>query len=162
MMVPTKMKPNADSKPAQNPILVLLIRHGESEANAGLPTASPTGIRLTAKGHAKAAAVAESIPERPGLIVTSPYLRTQATAAPFIRRYPEVPAEVWPVHEFTYLDIRTGLQNHVGRDSNRTEGDWPQNRLGREGKTGRAWPDPRGIGAPIRPSSELHRLFGTW
>jgi len=83
----------------------LLVRHCESEANAGLPTPSPAVIRLTENGHRQAADLAEAIPERPDLIVVSPYLRTRETASPFIARHPETPVETWPVHEFTYLDI---------------------------------------------------------
>jgi hypothetical protein len=35
--------------------------------------------------------------------VTSPHLRTQQTTAPTIERFPDVPVEVWPIEEFTYL-----------------------------------------------------------
>jgi len=35
--------------------------------------------------------------------VTSPYLRTQQTAAATIARFGDVPVEVWPIQEFTYL-----------------------------------------------------------
>lgn len=87
------------------PPAILLIRHGESQANADLPTASPSAIALTEKGHAQAAALAESIATEPDLIVVSPFLRTQQTAAPLTRKFPVVPVETWPVHEFTYLDI---------------------------------------------------------
>ena len=41
--------------------------------------------------------------ETPSLIVTSLFLRTQQTAAPTIERFPDVPVEVWPIEEFTYL-----------------------------------------------------------
>lgn len=41
--------------------------------------------------------------EQPSLIVTSPYFRTQQTANPTSIRYPNVPVEVWPIQEFTYL-----------------------------------------------------------
>ncbi len=43
------------------------------------------------------------ITQRPDLIVTSSYLRTQQTAEPSIDRFPEMPVETWPVQEFTYL-----------------------------------------------------------
>ncbi len=107
---------NSTTTPATTlaPPQVLLIRHGESEANAGLPTPSPASIRLTAKGHEQAAALAACLTDRPDLIVTSPYLRTQETAAPFIRRHETTPVEVWPVHEFTYLDIL----RHAGTTEN--------------------------------------------
>lgn len=82
----------------------LLIRHGESEANAGLPTKSPSCIRLTKLGHRQARDLAESFTEAPELIVVSPFLRTQQTAAPLIARFPQVPVETWDVHEYTYLN----------------------------------------------------------
>ncbi len=47
--------------------------------------------------------MAASRTETPDLIVTSPYLRTQQTAAATIERFPNVPVEVWPIQEFTYL-----------------------------------------------------------
>ena len=93
-----------------SPRIPLLIRHGESEANAGLPTSSPAAIALTGKGHAQAAALAETFDTPPDLIVVSPFLRTRQTAAPLIARFPAAAVEVWPVHEFTCLDV----QRHAG------------------------------------------------
>lgn len=81
-----------------------LIRHGESEANAGLRTESPSSIPLTAKGRAQALALAKQFSAAPGLIVVSSFIRTQQTAQPLIARFPDVQVEVWPVHEFTYLN----------------------------------------------------------
>lgn len=96
--------------PLKPPFDFLLVRHGESEANAGLPTPSPAAIRLTEKGHTQAAALAGRLDTRPGLVVVSPYLRTQETAAPFLMNHPTVAVEMWPVQEFTYLDI----ERHAG------------------------------------------------
>lgn len=83
---------------------VTFIRHGESEANAGLPTLTPGCIRLTELGQQQATALAGTIAEPPSLIIVSPYVRTHLTAAPLIARHPAVPVEEWPVHEFTYLN----------------------------------------------------------
>lgn len=83
---------------------VILIRHGESEANAGLPTETPHSIPLTTKGHEQARALAEKWVDEPTLIVVSPFIRTQQTATPLMKRFPGVPVEEWPVHEFTYLN----------------------------------------------------------
>lgn len=80
-----------------------LIRHGESVANKGLATLDPTSIELTPHGHEQAQRVAQLFDLAPTLIVTSPYVRTQATAAPTIERYPYVPQTEWAVQEFTYL-----------------------------------------------------------
>ncbi|MBW4466893.1 MAG: histidine phosphatase family protein [Pegethrix bostrychoides GSE-TBD4-15B] len=82
---------------------VWLIRHGESEANAGLPTESPTKTPLTELGHRQAEQVAQAFNQAPDLIITSPYWRTQQTAAPTRVRFPQVPHQVWHVQEFTYL-----------------------------------------------------------
>ena len=51
------------------------------------------------------AQVADLISERPHLIAVSSYLRTLQTAAPLLRRYPNVSVEEWRVEEFTYLDV---------------------------------------------------------
>ncbi|AFY99318.1 histidine phosphatase family protein [Calothrix sp. PCC 6303] len=83
--------------------IVWLIRHGESEANAGLVTAEVENIKLTQKGQQQAKKVALFFSEQPSLIVTSPYLRTKQTAEPTIERFPRIPQSEWEVQEFSYL-----------------------------------------------------------
>jgi broad specificity phosphatase PhoE len=86
--------------------LVWLVRHGESEANAGLPTGDTRHARLTELGRTQASDLRGLTSGLfPTLVITSPYLRAQETAelalgpsAAGLRR------EVWPVEEFTYLD----------------------------------------------------------
>jgi probable phosphoglycerate mutase len=84
---------------------VLIIRHGESQSNIGLPTSSPQSARLTALGKEQAECLADYLESRvsPDLIVTSSYERTRQTAVPTNLRFPSVPELEWPVHEFTYL-----------------------------------------------------------
>ncbi len=82
---------------------IWLIRHAQSESNAGLPTSDPSQIQLTAQGEAQARCLAAAFQEPPSLIVTSSYRRTQQTAQPTRERFPDVPHEQWPVEEFTYL-----------------------------------------------------------
>lgn len=84
--------------------LVQLIRHGESIANSGGVSKTPACIPLSALGEAQAAALVAQFPQPPELIVVSAYIRTHQTAAPLCARFPEVPVETWPVHEFTYLN----------------------------------------------------------
>ena len=85
--------------------LFLMIRHGESTANAGASADTPPDkIPITDLGREQAERVAAGLTERPDLIVTSSYIRTQQTAAPTIKKFPDVPVEVWPVQEFTFLD----------------------------------------------------------
>lgn len=80
-----------------------LIRHGQSAGNAGERTEHPHDIPLTRLGEAQALAVAEAFERPPGLIAVSKYLRAQKTAEPTQRRFPHVPVETWPVHEFSFL-----------------------------------------------------------
>ncbi len=83
---------------------VILVRHGESAANAGLPTSDPTSIPLTDTGRLQAEQLAEKMTITPDLIIVSPYLRAKQTAEPVIKRFPQAKVECWPeVREFTYL-----------------------------------------------------------
>jgi probable phosphoglycerate mutase len=84
-------------------IRVFLIRHGESESNAGLLSADPGSAPLTLDGHRQARRVARVLADVPALIVTSPYLRARQTAQPTISRFPGATCQEWPVQEFTYL-----------------------------------------------------------
>jgi broad specificity phosphatase PhoE len=82
---------------------IWLIRHGESESNAGLPTSDTAKIVLTPRGIAQAEYLADAFVRPPSLIVTSPYLRAQQSAQATIKRFPQARLEEWPVHEYTYL-----------------------------------------------------------
>lgn len=84
-------------------VRVWLVRHGESESNAGAPSADPGAPVLTARGRVQADRLAAALPEAPALIVASPYLRAAQTAAPTIARFPRVRRAEWPVQEFAYL-----------------------------------------------------------
>jgi broad specificity phosphatase PhoE len=84
---------------------IWLIRHGESESNAGLPTSDTSKIVLTARGHAQAGCVAEAFARPPDLIVASPYLRARQSAEPTLARFPPARTEEWQVHEYTYLSL---------------------------------------------------------
>jgi len=76
-----------------------LIRHGESAANAGAVTTDPATIPLTEAGRDQARSIATTITRKPDLIVVSFYLRTQQTAEPSMRRFPDVLVETWPMQE---------------------------------------------------------------
>jgi len=82
-----------------------LIRHAESIANAGGTTSTPRDIPLSDRGRAQAQILAGSITERPELMVLSPYIRTEETARPLLKRFPDCPVETLPIQEFTYLSI---------------------------------------------------------
>lgn len=84
---------------------LFLIRHGESTSNAGGRTDAPHSTLITPKGHAQAAALAEAWDAgEPHLIVTSPFVRTKDTAAPFAKKFHRANRAEWRVEEFTQLD----------------------------------------------------------
>ena len=84
---------------------IWFIRHGQSEGNAGLPTANPRETALTSLGKAQAQCIASCIQTRPTRLVISPYIRTRQTAAPSIEKFPGLVPETWPIQEFTYLSL---------------------------------------------------------
>ncbi|WP_051261340.1 histidine phosphatase family protein [Desulfovibrio inopinatus] len=82
---------------------IWLIRHAQSDSNAGLPTKSPQSTRITDVGEYQAKQLAKLFSASPNRIVVSRYIRTQLTAAPLLERFAGIPVEEWDVHEFTYL-----------------------------------------------------------
>ena len=89
---------------------VWLIRHGQSESNAGLPTNGPGAAPLTERGREEAERMAAAFSEPPELVISSPFLRARQTAEATLDRFPGVPYEEWPVEEFTYLGALHGPQ----------------------------------------------------
>lgn len=83
---------------------IIFVRHGESTGNAGVPCFDLSKLELTDMGRAQAERTGASWQKRPSLIAMSPYLRTHQTAEPTIRRYLDVPVEILPMEEFTYLE----------------------------------------------------------
>jgi probable phosphoglycerate mutase len=90
------------TKPATTRIL--LVRHGQSVANAGGRTVDNATNPLTELGRAQSKKFAERLDCKPTLIVTSPFERAQQTAEPLRQRFPNVPVEEWPIQEFNFLD----------------------------------------------------------
>ncbi|NYF53051.1 histidine phosphatase family protein [Tunturiibacter gelidoferens] len=86
------------------PTRILLIRHGQSVANAGGIPPDHITNPLTELGHAQAKAFADGFSCEPTLFLISPYLRAQQTSVPLRQRYPGVPIEEWPIQEFHYLN----------------------------------------------------------
>jgi broad specificity phosphatase PhoE len=85
------------------PALTWLVRHGQSAANAGLPAVGHADTPLTELGRSQAREVAQRVDRRPDLLIVSPFLRAHETAQPIRERWPDVPSEVWPIQELTYL-----------------------------------------------------------
>jgi broad specificity phosphatase PhoE len=83
---------------------VILVRHGESVANAGGKTADHISNPLTALGHAQSRDFAQHLDCEPTLFVASPFIRAQQTAEPLRQRFPKIPIEEWPIYEFNFLE----------------------------------------------------------
>jgi 2,3-bisphosphoglycerate-dependent phosphoglycerate mutase len=83
---------------------IILVRHGQSVANAGGTPPDHITNPLTELGHAQAKAFSEGVDCSPTLFLVSPFLRARQTAEPLRRRFPEIPVEEWPIHEFTFLE----------------------------------------------------------
>lgn len=116
-------------------IRVWLIRHGESESNAGLPSSDPGSAPLTALGHWQAEQVARAFADAPALIVTSPFSRARQTARPTISRFPAAACQEWPVQEFTYLGDLHGRPMTSAERAPYTRAYWDQSdpHLARDG-----------------------------
>lgn len=87
---------------------ILLIRHGESKANAGTdePSSCTDRVELTDKGWQQAYAIAHFLADEafPDLIITSSFLRAEQTAIPAGEQFQFAAVDEWNnVHEFTYL-----------------------------------------------------------
>jgi broad specificity phosphatase PhoE len=84
---------------------IWLIRHAQSQSNAGQATIGPSSNGLSDLGLLQAKHVAEAIAQPPDWIAVSPYWRTHLTAQPLLDKFPQAKTEVWPVQEFSYLSL---------------------------------------------------------
>ena len=84
--------------------MLYFIRHAQSLANIGGTTPDAAHIPLTEQGWQQAEALLDRFSQVDQIIV-SPYLRTQQTAAPLLKRT-GLTAQVWPIEEFHYLSAQ--------------------------------------------------------
>ncbi len=84
---------------------IYLIRHGQSEANAGKPTIDSALVPLTTLGEWQAGAAANYLQKKANLqrLITSPYERAKQTAWYTNQYFPNVEPQEKPIQEFTYL-----------------------------------------------------------
>jgi len=82
---------------------IIIVRHGESTGNAGGRSKSAQSIPLSEKGILEAEALVEILPT-PDAVIFSPYIRTQQTAAPFLKKHTHIIPEEWQdIHETNFL-----------------------------------------------------------
>lgn len=103
---------------------IWFIRHGESEANAGLPTSVAGEINLTTRGKEQASTLSSLITFPPNLFILSSYIRTHQTAEPTLQKFPDVPVEIWPIHEFDFLSPRECMNTTVDQRKPWVKGFW--------------------------------------
>ena len=82
---------------------IWLVRHGQSAANAGLPTDDPAAIPLTEKGRVQAQEFAQWLPRDTYAVWTSAYIRARETALPTLQRLGESARIHEDMHEFITL-----------------------------------------------------------
>jgi probable phosphoglycerate mutase len=83
---------------------ILLVRHGQSVANAGGATSIDSTNSLTELGKEQALDFAMNFSHVPQRFILSPFLRARQTAEPILQRFPHVRVEEWQIQEFTYLN----------------------------------------------------------
>ena len=101
---------------------IFLIRHAESESNAGGVFEHKNIIKITETGKKQAQDLAEIL-DKPDRIIVSKYIRTVETAEPTIKKYPDSKVHLWlDTHEFEYVDtIRYRNISSEQRDLNARE-----------------------------------------
>lgn len=84
-----------------------LIRHAQSESNAGLNVRPNHEIALTELGKTQADSLSDWLMTHvptPTQVFVSTYIRTHETARPYLDKIGVVPVMIEPLREFNYLD----------------------------------------------------------
>lgn len=84
-----------------------LIRHAQSESNAGLAVKPNHLIALTALGERQAAALSDWLCRHvptPNQVFVSSYVRTRQTAKPYLDKIGQTAVQIDALREFNYLD----------------------------------------------------------
>jgi broad specificity phosphatase PhoE len=106
---------------------IWLIRHAESEANAGLRTTVPAEVALTPRGFAQSDFLARAVTKTPAFIIVSPYLRAVQTAEPLVKCFPNAPVSTWEIQEFTYLALTNTRNSNSSERRPFTDAFWARN-----------------------------------
>jgi probable phosphoglycerate mutase len=108
---------------------IYLIRHGQSQSNAGKPTTDPVSVQLTQRGHDEARCVADFLKMHAHplhILLTSPYRRARQTAEYTQKLFPDLLLLVWEVQEFTYLSSMHEELSTTAERRPRVEAYWKQ------------------------------------
>ena len=80
-----------------------LVRHGQTEVNSGIWTASPEQTQLTPFGKEQAKHAAAQVDDAPDLLLVSPLIRAIQTMQFISNRWPDTCLKTIPIEEFMYL-----------------------------------------------------------
>ena len=94
---------------------LFLVRHGQSQSNAGGITTPHHAIPLTAIGYAQARALADCLPQQAAAVLASPYERAQHTAMPYSQKLGLPVQTIDALHELDAIALEriagmTGVQ----------------------------------------------------
>jgi len=84
--------------------MIHITRHAQSISNAGFRVESQHHAMLSELGIAQACELATQFCNPPDMIILSDTPRNVLTAAPLLEKFPNVPVEFWPVHEFYFIN----------------------------------------------------------
>lgn len=108
---------------------IYLIRHAQSESNAGLALRPNHEINLTEFGNTQAVALAdwlnENISKIDGVFISA-YARTHQTALPFLQKTGMTAQILDDLHEFNYLDFERIKNMELGELRQLAEDFWTQ------------------------------------
>ncbi|CAM5792446.1 histidine phosphatase family protein [Ottowia pentelensis] len=118
---------------------LMLVRHGQSLANAGGVTMEHHAIPLTELGRRQTELLAECLPAKPAMICSSPFLRARQSAEPYCVRTGLADQVIDQLHEFDTIDPElfqgmTGGERRPIMDAYWAEGD-PDKRMGPRAET---------------------------
>lgn len=105
---------------------IQLVRHGESQANAGWTAKDARSPALTERGLAQANQLASALSPKPELLIQSDMVRSQQTAERILALHPNARSVTWPVHEFTPLSEASYAGTTVAQRSEASRSYWAE------------------------------------
>lgn len=109
---------------------IYLVRHAQSESNAGVSIRPNHLISITEQGQQQAQDVAQWLVEHipnPTRVFVSKFIRTQQTAQPYLEKIQQESHILDDLYEFNYLDFKTIEQLNHQQLRQKAEEFWQKN-----------------------------------
>jgi broad specificity phosphatase PhoE len=84
--------------------MIEIVRHAQSLSNAGIQVHNTRTVGLSAEGKQQAELLAARFDSPPDYVIVSDAMRTKLTAAPLLKKFPNLMFCIMPVHEFYFID----------------------------------------------------------